>query len=104
MSIYHIMDKTMLGIISDYENSGYYYSADKIINIPMGIISGFSTVILPRFSSLVSENRMNEYRRLFLPVASDDLCLRATLPSESPPLPGNLFHFSLAQATPPVLH
>lgn len=65
MSIYHIMDKTMLGIISDYENSGYYYSADKIINIPMGIISGFSTVILPRFSSLVSENRMNEYRRLF---------------------------------------
>ena len=31
----------------------------------MGIISGFSTVILPRFSSLVSENRMEEYRRLF---------------------------------------
>lgn len=65
MSIYHIMDKTMLGIISDYENSGYYYNADKIVNIPMGIISGFSTVILPRFSSLIAEKRMAEYKKLF---------------------------------------
>ena len=46
MSIYHIMDKTMLGYISNYRQSGLYYNADKIINIPMGVISGVSTVLL----------------------------------------------------------
>ena len=28
MSVYHIMDKTMLGLLSNYEESGLYYNAD----------------------------------------------------------------------------
>ena len=41
MSIYQQMDKTMLGLLSTYEQVGYYSSADKIVNIPLGIITGF---------------------------------------------------------------
>lgn len=48
MSFYHIMDKTMLGILSTYEEVGYYYNADKVINIPIGIITGISAVLFPR--------------------------------------------------------
>ena len=54
MTIYHVMDKTMLGILSSFEQSGYYYNADKAINIPAGIISGFCTVFMPRAAKLAS--------------------------------------------------
>lgn len=52
MSIFRIMDKTLLGIFSSAEQSGYYYNADKIINIPFGIITGIGTVMLSSISSL----------------------------------------------------
>lgn len=62
MSIYHIMDKTMLGFLSTYEQTGFYYNADKIINIPNGIIYGIGMVMLPRMSMLADigdENKSN---------------------------------------------
>ena len=51
-SVFHIMDKTMLGALSGYSELGYYYNSDKLINIPIGIITGFSTVMMPRLSNL----------------------------------------------------
>ena len=66
MSIYHMMDKTMLGILSTNAESGFYYNADKVINIPVSILTGFGTVLLPRISSLVTENRRQEADDLFL--------------------------------------
>ena len=65
MSVYHIMDKTMLGILSDYEQVGYYYNADKIINIPIGIISGIGTVMLPRMTMLIKGRNNDEALNLF---------------------------------------
>ena len=34
-SVFHIMDKTMLNTFSNDANSGYYYNADKLINIAL---------------------------------------------------------------------
>lgn len=65
MSIYHTMDKTMLGIMSTYQQSGFYYNVDKVINIPVGIISGISTVMLPRMTSLISLGKRNKANELF---------------------------------------
>lgn len=65
MSVYHIMDKTMLGLLSTYDEVGYYYNADKIINIPIGIITGVGTVMLPRMTALIDENKINETNKLF---------------------------------------
>ena len=64
MSIYQQMDKTMLGVLSTYEQVGYYSSADKIVNIPLGIITGLGTVSLPRIVSLISENKIMEYKKV----------------------------------------
>lgn len=64
MSIYQQMDKTMLGVLSTYEQVGYYFSADKIVNIPLGIITGLGTVSLPRIVSLISENKIMEYKKV----------------------------------------
>ena len=60
MSIYHIMDKTMLGILSTSEQSGFYYNSDKIVNIPLGILNGLGTVMLSRMSILQKEENSSE--------------------------------------------
>ena len=65
MSVYHIMDKTMLGMLSNYTESGFYYNADKVINIPMGLLSGVVTVLLPRMSALAGANRKEDLDALF---------------------------------------
>lgn len=65
MSVYHIMDKTMLGALSTYEQTGLYYNADKVINIPIGIITGVGTVMLPRVTAMITSGKGNESDRLF---------------------------------------
>nr|MBQ4458721.1 polysaccharide biosynthesis C-terminal domain-containing protein [Clostridia bacterium] len=53
MSVFHIMDKTMVDVLSTEANGGYYYNVDRLVNIPLGLIVGMSTVMLPRISRLV---------------------------------------------------
>lgn len=56
-SLFHIMDKMMVDILSDDVNSGCYYNVDRLMNIPLTVITGLSTVMLPRISKMVySEN------------------------------------------------
>ena len=66
MSVYHTMDKTMLGALSTYEQSGFYYNSDKIVQIPLLVINGIGTVMLPRMSALLSENKQKEADELFI--------------------------------------
>lgn len=66
MSVYHIMDKTMLGILSSYEQNGFYYNADKLINIPLCIINGVGTVMLPRMTALYNSNKKEEANELLM--------------------------------------
>lgn len=54
------MDKVMLGGISEYDELGYYYNADRVINIPVGIINGLSTVLFPRISSMLANEKKEE--------------------------------------------
>lgn len=74
MSVYHIMDKTMLGFLSNYTQSGYYYNADKVINIPVGLLIGFITVLFPRMSILVGNDEKRKFETLFNTVTSS-ICL-----------------------------
>lgn len=52
-SVFHSMDKTMLGYMTSYEELGYYYNADKIINVPLSITNTLATVFLPRATILL---------------------------------------------------
>ena len=54
------IDKVMLGGMSEYSQLGYYYNADRVINIPVGIINGLSTVLFPRISSMLANNKKKE--------------------------------------------
>ena len=57
LSIYHFMDKSMLDLLSTESEVGYYYAADKIIYIPLGLITAIGTVILPRVSGMVMDSK-----------------------------------------------
>lgn len=79
MSVYHVMDKTMLGIFSTFEESGYYYNADKVINIPVGILNGITTVIMPRITSLISSEKHDEALNLFEKSLLATMCIATAL-------------------------
>lgn len=66
-SIYKVMDKIMLGNMSSYDQVGFYNNAEKIINIPMGIITALGTVMLPRMSNIIAngdKKRVDDYIRI----------------------------------------
>ena len=54
-SIYKIMDKIMLGNISTVAAVGLYEYAEKLVNLPLGFIAAFGTVMLPRMSNLTAQ-------------------------------------------------
>lgn len=54
ISLYKYMDKIMIGNISSKMQLGFYENSEKIINIPLTIISSFGTVMLPKMSNLIN--------------------------------------------------
>lgn len=61
-SIYRMMDKTMIGQLGFMTELGQYEYADKIIRMPLSIITGIGTVMLSRSSNLFSRG---ERERVF---------------------------------------
>lgn len=62
-SIYKIMDKIMLGNLCDIKQVGFYENAEKIINIPQGIITAIGTVMLSKMSNMVANDSKNNVEK-----------------------------------------
>lgn len=63
MSVYHLMDKTMLGLFDEKKESGYYYNADKLLSIPTAAVTGFGNVFLTRITALSASSNHDEVRK-----------------------------------------
>ena len=63
VSVYRIMDKVMLGGICDMAEVGYYENAEKIVNVPVALITAIGTVMLPRMTALVSQDKIDESKQ-----------------------------------------
>ena len=63
VSIYKIMDKIMLGSMSTVTEVGFFSNSERIISIPLGIITALGTVMLPKMSNLLSKGKSNEARK-----------------------------------------
>lgn len=63
VSLFKIMDKIMLGMISNYDEVGYYESSEKIIAIPIALITALGTVMLPRTTNLMANGKDNEAKK-----------------------------------------
>ncbi|WP_041613255.1 oligosaccharide flippase family protein [Paenibacillus sp. JDR-2] len=65
VSLYRIMDKVLLGALTDHSQVGLFDNAEKIINIPLALITGLGTVMLPRMSNLVTNSDFARAERYF---------------------------------------
>lgn len=59
-SIYKVMDKIMLGAMTDYTQVGYFENAYKINNVPIGLITAIGNVMLPRTTTLIAAGKKEE--------------------------------------------
>lgn len=64
VSLYRVMDKIMLGLMTDVAEVGYYEQAEKITTMPLGLVTALGTVLLPHMSNLAAkghEEKMKVY-------------------------------------------
>lgn len=59
-SIYTIMDKIMIGQISSMMEVGLYEYAEKLKNIPLGVITALGVVMLPQISNMIANGKKIE--------------------------------------------
>lgn len=64
ISIYKIMDKVMIGLLAGNVQTGFYEYAEKIIGLPVTLITAVGAVMLPRLSALLGSRRREEADRL----------------------------------------
>ena len=63
ISLYKYMDKIMIGAMSSKEQLGFYENAEKMVNVPLMMITSFGTVMLPRMSNLMALRDMKNANR-----------------------------------------
>ena len=61
VSFYKIMDKIMLGVMSSRIEVGYYHSCERVLQVPMALVTSLGTVMQPRMSNLISEDVEEDY-------------------------------------------
>lgn len=64
ISIYVNLDSVMLGFMKNEAAVGYYTASIRLTKSILGIVSSLGTVLLPRLTNLISNNRMDEFRQL----------------------------------------
>ena len=66
------MDKIMIGAMSNKTQLGFYENAEKVINIPLTIITSFGTVMLPKMSNLVASHNREKDKSVYIVV--NEIC------------------------------
>lgn len=60
VTIYTVIDKIILGNMSGSVQVGYYDQAAKLVSVPLGFITSFGAVMLPRMSAMTAEGASEE--------------------------------------------
>lgn len=64
ISLYKIMDKIMLGSLSDMVQTGLYENAEKLINIPLSLVTALANVMLPRMSKIYNSGESEQGEKM----------------------------------------
>lgn len=62
-AVYTSFNVIYLGFVQDAEQVGYYTSATKILSMITALFSACTTVLLPRMSAVLSEGKVEDFRR-----------------------------------------
>lgn len=63
IQIYVIMDKTMIGVLSNEAEVGYYDMSQKIVKIILSIVTTLGVVMVPHISNLIANNKFDEVKK-----------------------------------------
>lgn len=74
-SIYSILDTSMLGFFSSNIQVGLYSAATKISHMTLSMLGAIGTVLLPRLSYLIKENKIDSFDSL----VEKSLCIMTIL-------------------------
>lgn len=64
VSLYNVMDKLMLGMMSSKDEVGFYTYAENIVQIPNTLILALDNVMLPRMANLYATDKNEEATNL----------------------------------------
>ena len=78
-SIYRVIDKVLIGWLAGSAQLGFFDCADKIIMVPLGVISALGSVMLPRMSYLLTNGKREEGKRLIRISMMFSMCIAMAL-------------------------
>ena len=64
ISLYVVLDRTLLGLLGSYSDVGIYEQGQKLISILLKVVSSLGVVMLPRVTNLLSERRDKEAQNM----------------------------------------
>ena len=64
ISLYVVLDRTLLGLLGSYSDVGIYEQGQKLISILLKVVSSLGVVMLPRVANLLSERREEEAQNM----------------------------------------
>lgn len=63
ISMYTVLDKTMIGVLTGLEEEvAYYEQGQKIVRIVMTLVTSLGTVMMPRVANLFKQNEMDKVK------------------------------------------
>lgn len=62
IQIYIVLNKTMLGILSDISEVGIFDNADKIVKVVLSIVTAIGVVLLPRISNTYAKGEIEQVK------------------------------------------
>ena len=64
ISLYVVLDRTLLGLLGSYSDVGIYEQGQKLISILLTVVNSLGAVMLPRVANLLSERRNKEVQNM----------------------------------------
>lgn len=64
ISLYVVLDRTLLGLLGSYSDVGIYEQGQKLISILLKVVSSLGVVMLPRVANLLSERREEDSQNM----------------------------------------
>lgn len=66
VSIFKMIDKVMIGLFSTMNQVGFYENAEKLIKVPVSLISALGVVMMPRITNLLTKQDDENVKRYIL--------------------------------------
>ncbi|WP_100486858.1 flippase [Sporolactobacillus pectinivorans] len=62
IQIYLVLNKTMLGVLSNKNEVGYFYNSDKVVRMILTLVTAMGVVMLPRVAHTFAKGNFNQVK------------------------------------------